>query len=282
MKPSGADNFLKWRRSIDEHLELRCLTLDEYAMFNWLCTKASPRTGRHRTSCPSLAAETGLSPTHVEKLCRTLKRKRYVWYPNHRGQRRRLVEVEIDKYPVIGNTYTDLSARFEEVPSEVPLELPSEAGQETPMDSGSSPSGRSRHRQENTSHSVRRADTVQPDTIQPESPLTTGPLLGKTDALAQAPPALRETLELFCFKTGRQAIDPADLECLYPLNEAHTPATIQKAITRAVERFERRGQDPAALTLAYIWAGFGILVGPRDEAHFRGVPGLRVETLTVR
>jgi len=27
--------------------------------------------------------------------------------------------------------------------------------------------------------------------------------------------------------------------------------------------------------------GFGVLVGPRDEAHFRAVPGLRVETLTV-
>ena len=27
--------------------------------------------------------------------------------------------------------------------------------------------------------------------------------------------------------------------------------------------------------------GFGVLVGPRDEAHFRVVPRLRVETLTV-
>ena len=27
--------------------------------------------------------------------------------------------------------------------------------------------------------------------------------------------------------------------------------------------------------------GFGVLVGPRDEVHFRRVPGLRVETLTL-
>jgi len=251
VRPSGADNYLKWRRSIDEHLELRRLSWDEYAMFNWLCTKASPRTGTLRTSWPTLAGQTGLSPTHVEKLCRGLKQKRYVWYPNHRGQRGRLVEVEIDKYPVVGNTYTDLSARFEEVLTEVP----SEVGQKTPMDSASSTSGRNRHRQETTSLRVRRADAVQPEKFQPEKPERplTEPLLSKTEALARAPAALRETLELYCFKTGRQAIDPADLECLYPLNEAHTPATIQKAITRAVERFARRGQDPAALTLQYLW-----------------------------
>ncbi len=28
---------------------------------------------------------------------------------------------------------------------------------------------------------------------------------------------------------------------------------IQKALTQAVERFERRGEDPAALTLRYLW-----------------------------
>lgn len=28
--------------------------------------------------------------------------------------------------------------------------------------------------------------------------------------------------------------------------------------------------------------GFGVLVGPRDEAHFRAVPGLRVETVALR
>ena len=30
-RPAGADNFLKWRRTIDEHLELRRMTWDEYA-----------------------------------------------------------------------------------------------------------------------------------------------------------------------------------------------------------------------------------------------------------
>ena len=126
-RPAGADNFLKWRRSIDEHLELRRITWDEYAMFNWLCTKASPRTGALRTSWPTLAEQTGLTANHVEKLCRALKRKRYVWYPAHRGTRGRLVDVAIHKYPLAQGTYTDLSARFAaEPPAEVLADLPAD------------------------------------------------------------------------------------------------------------------------------------------------------------
>jgi hypothetical protein len=126
-RPAGADNFLKWRRTIDEHLELRRISWDEYAMFNWLCTKASPRTGTLRTSWPTLGEQTGLTPNHVEKLCRALKRKRYVWYPAHRGARGRLVDVAIHKYPLAQGTYTDLSARFAaERPAEVSADTPAE------------------------------------------------------------------------------------------------------------------------------------------------------------
>jgi hypothetical protein len=126
-RPAGADNFLKWRRTIDEHLELRRISWDEYAMFNWLCTKASPRTGTLRTSWPTLGEQTGLTPNHVEKLCRALKRKRYVWYPAHRGARGRLVDVAIHKYPLAQGTYTDLSARFAaEVPADVSAAVPVE------------------------------------------------------------------------------------------------------------------------------------------------------------
>ena len=124
LRPAGADNFLKWRRTIDEHLELRRMTWDEYAMFSWLCTKASPRTGSLRTSWPTLGEQTGLTPNHVEKLCRALKRKRYVWYPAHRGARGRLVDVGIHKYPLAQGTYTDLSARFAaEVSADVPADV---------------------------------------------------------------------------------------------------------------------------------------------------------------
>ena len=96
------------------------MTWDEYGMFTWLCTKANARTGSVRTSWPMLGEQTGLTANHVEKLCRALKRKRYVWYPVHRGARGRLVDVAIHKYPLAHGSYTDLSPRFAaEVPAEV-------------------------------------------------------------------------------------------------------------------------------------------------------------------
>ena len=36
-----------------------------------------------------------------------------------------------------------------------------------------------------------------------------------------------------------------------------------------------------AVAATALYLGFGVLVGPRDEAHFRGVPGLRVEPLVL-
>ncbi len=37
-----------------------------------------------------------------------------------------------------------------------------------------------------------------------------------------------------------------------------------------------------AVAATAIHLGFGVLVGPRDETHFRAVPGLRVETVALR
>ncbi len=211
----------------------------EYGLFNWLCTKANPWTGTVRTSWPTLAEQTGVSRTYVEKLCRSLKR--YIWYPSHRGQHGRLVEVAIDKFPLAVDTYTDLSARFEHVPSLVPTLVPTEPGDDSSMNSGTSVTER-KTRRSNTSLRVRPADFNRPERF-----------LSKAQALAEAPPALRETLELYWFKTGREGLDPADVECLHRLDQVHTPAVIQKAITTAVERFQRRGEPPAALTFQYIW-----------------------------
>jgi hypothetical protein len=74
----------------------------------------------------------------------------------------------------------------------------------------------------------------------------------REDALAQAPAALRDTLELFWLKTGRDTITPSEVDALRALEAAHTPAVIQRAITKAVDRFTRRGEPAAALTLDYI------------------------------
>jgi hypothetical protein len=71
--------------------------------------------------------------------------------------------------------------------------------------------------------------------------------------LAAAPHALRETVELYWLKTGRDDLTPDDLSALQALDQAHTPAVIQKAITGSVERFTHRGEDPRGVTFRYVW-----------------------------
>lgn len=99
-RPAGADTDLRLRRSIDEHVELRRISIHEFAMFTWLGIKADPHTGRVRTNWLILAQQTGFTANHVEQLCRGLRRKRYIAYPLHRGVRRVLVEMTINPCPL--------------------------------------------------------------------------------------------------------------------------------------------------------------------------------------
>src|SRR5262245_46274394 len=259
-RPAGADNYLRWRRTIDEHLELRRITWHEYAMFSWLCTKASPQDGVVRTSWPTLAEQTSLSPGHVGKLCRSLRNKGYIGYPEHRGKRRVLVEVVIDKFPLTDGTYTSLRGRtsedaaevLAEVPSDVSAEVPAELGAQTLDESRTSSAGRNRRRERSRSSlRVRSADDA-PDT-RTTDPSKLEERLGRAEALARAPQALRETVELYWLKTRRDGLTADDQAALRDLDQAHTPAVIHKAITESVERFTRRGADPSGLTLRYVW-----------------------------
>ncbi len=259
-RPAGADNFLRWRRSIDEHLELGRLRFEEYAMFSWLCTKADPRTGTLRTRWTVLAEQTGLSRNYVCKLCGNLRKKGYIDFPDHRGRRGRLVELAIDKFPLPGGTYTALGRSAgggqSQLPAHVPAQLPApvlapvegeKIGESTTL-----PGGRSRKRSRSRSSlRVRSADasteTRATDPSKPED------RLGRAEALAAAPRALRETVELYWLKTGRDGLTPDDLAALRDLDQAHTPAVIQKAISESVARFTRRGDDPRGLTFRYVW-----------------------------
>jgi hypothetical protein len=252
-RPAGADDFVKWRRSIDEHLELGLLTWDEYGMFNWLCTKADPRRGTLRTSWTVLAGQTRLGAKHVEKLCRGLKGKGYIDYPEHRGWRT-LVHVGIDKFPVRDGTYTALPHHPGASPADVPAKVLGELAGQTPKKSTTSPAGRVRERSR-SSLRVRSADASTGSGIT--DPSKPEERLGRTEALVAAPCALRETVELYWLKTGRDGLTPDDLAALRDLDQAHTPAVIQKAITEGVERFRRRGEDPHALTLRYVWDSLG-------------------------
>ena len=101
-------------------------------MFNWLCTKADPRTGTLRTSWPTLAEQTALSANHAGKLCRSLKQKGYIAFPEHRGRHGSLVELAIDKFPLTDGSYLMLASEAGRTPAEVPAELPAEVLAEVP------------------------------------------------------------------------------------------------------------------------------------------------------
>ena len=188
-RPAGADDFVKWRRSIDEHLELGHLTWDEYGMFNWLCTKADPRRGVLRTSWTVLAGQTRLGAKHVEKLCRGLKGKGYIDYPEHRGWRT-LVNVAIDKFPLRDGTYTALGQPPGAGPADVPAKVAGELEGRTSEESRTSRGGRGRERSR-SSLRVRSAD-ASPDTRRPDQSKA-AERLGRAEALASTPRALRET-----------------------------------------------------------------------------------------
>ena len=249
-RPAGADNFVKWRRTIDEHLELGRLTWDEYGMFSWLCTKADQRTGRIRTSWPTLADQTTLSANYVGKLCRSLKGKGYIAFREHRGRRGGLVEVAIDKFPLLDGTYTALEPPRRRGQAEVPAHVPAELVAQRAEEPEGSLEERTRERKK-SSLRVRSADGSDRNG-QPDPP-GGSVALGREQAVEAAPRALRKTVELFWLKTGREDLTPEDLAALRDLDRTHTPAVIQKAITESVERFRQRGEDPRALTLRYVW-----------------------------
>jgi len=249
-RPAGADNYLRWRRTIDEHLELGRLTWDEYGLFGWICLKADPHTGTLRTRWTVLAEQTTLAVNYVCKLGGSLKRKGYIDYPEHRGQRGKLVELAIDKFPMADGTYTSLARSSGGTQAELPAQLPAELEGQNLGESRTSLGGRSRKRSR-SSLRVRSADAATEaritDLSKPEE------TLGRAEALAAAPRALRETVELFWLKTGRDGLTPDDLAALRELDQVHTPAVIQKTITESVERFARRGDDPRGLTFRYVW-----------------------------
>jgi hypothetical protein len=263
-RPAGADNYLRWRRTIDEHLELGRLRFEEYGMFSWLCTKADPRTGTLRTRWTVLAEQTGLSRNYVCKLCGTLRKKGYIAFPDHRGRRGTLVELAIDKFPLADGSYTELRRAAGRSQAHLPSQVPAQLLAELPapvlasveaqnaQKSTTSLGGRSRSRKRSRSSlRVRSADAAtDPTSTDPSNPEAR---LDRAEALVAAPRALRETVELYWLKTGRDDLTPDDLSALRELDQAHTPAVIQKAITESVARFTRRGEDPRGVTVRYVW-----------------------------
>lgn len=107
--PETFDNYVRLRRGIFDHLFDGRLTWDEFCILLLLIAKANPKDGIEYTSYDALVSDTQckFSKNHINKIMLSLKRKKYLTYPNHRGRRTSL-RVQIDKYPKSGGGYTNI------------------------------------------------------------------------------------------------------------------------------------------------------------------------------
>jgi DNA-binding transcriptional ArsR family regulator len=243
--------FTAIRKGLIAHVLSGRLRGTSFAVYVWLHMQADHTTGIVRTNAGRLAAELGLHPVTVRRDLGALRHNGYVRYESVEGSRQ-LYEIAIEKYH---RNFED-AATAQPEPAQVPLQAPlhERAGTTGNHGRSSAPKNKEVRSRRTTTLRVRTAD---PDTDPKNSSKTpeTGstPALTRSAAIAQAPAILRETLELFFLKTGREGLAADELGALAELERAHTPAVIQKAITTAGERFARRGQPPGEVTLHYVW-----------------------------
>jgi hypothetical protein len=112
-----------------------------------------PHTGTLRTRWTVLAEQTTLTVNYVGKLCGSLKKKGYIDYATHRGQRGKLVTLAIDKFPLPDGSYTALGASprgtrshlsadlLADLPAYLPADLPAELEAQTSSKSSTSMGG---------------------------------------------------------------------------------------------------------------------------------------------
>ena len=235
--------FVPLRRGLAEHVTSGRLRASRFAVFVWLLIKADHKTGRAWTSPAQVAIDLGFHPVTVRREFLALRRGQYIRYSPPPGGRQPC-EITIAKY----------HDHFESEPGELQVPL----RDRLPVPPVSAHGDRTHRRPKNkevrsttSSLRVRSADGTPGEESNRQGP-SASPLT-REEALSQAPAALRETVEYFLFKTGRESVASHELDTLSRLDAAHTPAMIQKAITRAVDRLRRQGQDATHLTFEYLW-----------------------------
>lgn len=77
-----ADGFVPLRRGLIEHLEEGLITVDEWAIFCYLLSKADFKSGIVRTNAAKIKC---LPHERVRKLLNRLRKKGYISYTTHRG-----------------------------------------------------------------------------------------------------------------------------------------------------------------------------------------------------
>ena len=270
--------FTAIRKGLIEHVLTGRLQGTAFGVYIWLHLLANHTRGTVRTNASRIAAELRLHPVTVRRDLVTLRDHGYVRYASARGKRD-LYEIEIAKYDRHFEAIAEPGA--EQAPLQVPLHERTSSGRR--IEQNRSP--KNKEVRSTTTLRVRSADVD----LDPKSSSNSGERLSREEALAAAPAILRETVELFFLKTGRNGLDAEECSALADLERAHTPAVIQRAITKAVDRLARRGQPPTALTLGYVWESLKRFATRRRTTAFTPVdhevppgkypPGLTLMTL---
>lgn len=263
--------FAAIRKGIVEHVLSGRLNATQLGVYVWLHLTAEHKTGTAWTSATKLATELGLYPSTVREILASLRRDGYLVYECRPGGRG-LYEITIVKYHAHFRDERRPVGRQDRRQLRQQLRRQVRAVSACYSSENESPKKKEGRRNVKTPLRVRFADPDrsgrdlllrsqtrtredapgQGDAVVPDDVPVHADTLTREDALAQTPAVMRETLELFLLKTGRETITPAELDALRAMEAAHTPAVIQRAITRAVERLARRGEPASALTLAYV------------------------------
>ena len=249
--------FTAIRKGLIEHVLTGRLQGTAFGVYIWLHLLANHTRGTVRTNASRIAAELRLHPVTVRRDLVTLRDQGYVRYASARGKRD-LYEIEIAKYDQ--NFETIAEPESEQAPLYVPLHERESSGRRIEQNR----SAKNKEVRSTTTLRVRSADAD----LDPRNSSSAAEPLSREQALAAAPAILRETVELFFLKTGRNGLHADECSALADLERAHTPAVIQRAITNAVARLARRGQPAADLTLGYVWESLKRFTTRRRAAAF--------------
>jgi hypothetical protein len=237
--------FAAIRKGLIEHVMGGRLRGAGFAVYVWLHLQANHAHGTVLTNAQRLATELGFHPVTVRRVLGELRSAGYLRYEADLG-RRHLYEIAIEKY----------HANFATTAHSAGLGGELHRGRQGGLhEQGSSlrrslPNGlRKKETKSKTSTlRVRGADLIATDF----GLSGTSGQASRATAVAALPAVLRETVELFLAKTGRQTLGADEVGALRDLEQAHTPAVIQRAISRAVDRFAAQGRPLNGLTFVYV------------------------------
>jgi hypothetical protein len=237
--------FAAIRKGLIEHVMGGRLRGAGFAVYVWLHLQADHARGTVLTNAQRLATELGFHPVTVRRVLGELRSAGYLRYEAELGGRQ-LYEIGIEKY----HAHFDAAAGSSALGGEL------HRGRHGGLHRRALSSRRDRPDSSRKKKSKSKTSTlrVRAADLEISNAASNTPSMRIPDdaAIAAAPAVLRETVELFLAKTGRQTLATDEVVALRELERAHVPAVIQRATTRAVDRFRAQGRAPEELTFGYI------------------------------